>query len=128
MIEYLFKAKNDKKDNNDWVYGSLDNTDHQFPRIMYCDENYNIHSVGVKPETICQYTNKNDKNGKKIFSGDILEFDFDDIGKQKAVVYYNKEHTSFLLKPLANFSFATMNEGVVVGNIHDKPKIIKRRK
>ena len=61
--------------------------------------------------------------GRKIFEGDILEVNFNDdccnIGKQKAIIKYSDKHASFLVEPLDDWSFCGMDEGEVIGNIHE---------
>lgn len=66
MDEYLFKAF---KKGGLSVEGSLVRTSKGYEIIDLEGIHYEI-----RPETICQYTGKNDRKGKKIFSDDIVRF------------------------------------------------------
>ena len=101
MREILFKAK--RVDNGEWVEGDLSRLD--TPRKTA----YFINSIEVIPETICQYTGLTDKNGNKIWEGDILKGGI----YLKYEVKWDYEDCGWNIPESAiNFK--------VIGHIHDK--------
>lgn len=125
MREILFRGKHthafSKNDHLDgrWIYGYL------------CDENY-INSPElegeflVDPKTVCQYTGLTDKNGRKIFEGDIVKDTFlHTIGK----VFYWEYEGRFAFDDVnddAQFYMGEMWEDCeVIGNIFDNPNLLK---
>ena len=75
-------------------------------------------SFMVVSDTVGQYTGMKDKNGKRVFEGDILSLR---TGRPHVVRF---EDGAFVLENTAiPVSFA--NKFEVVGNIHDNPEMLK---
>lgn len=136
MREILFRGK--RKDNGEWIYG------------YYCVFNGMIHCIytgyaetdcgdiypdyyEVDPDTVGQYTGLTDKNGRKIFEGDIIEGHCHSQWNHelmRCVIAYNRDH--FEARHYTNgihgnyFTYKTVfsKDVVVIGNIYDNPELI----
>ena len=145
MREIKFRAK--RLDNGEWSYGSglliaddfcVIDTDTE----MYIDEEYdwagNTHFFRVAGamcdlKTIGQYTGLKDKNGKKIYEGDIIR-SFDSNGEAILHCIVWEEARFVALYKGRNFSskcflkqyWLDEFEKEVIGNIYDNPELINK--
>ena len=124
MREILFRGK--AADNGEWVEGDL----------VQSQTDCHIWSMGgvfftkVDPETVSEYTGLRDKNGKRIFEGDIVEFDVSSGKTKDTVIWDYGEYngvTGFRLKKYALFSITETNSRYfeVIGNKWDNPELLE---
>lgn len=124
MREILFRGK--RKDNGEWAYGSLFAEYKRVEITRGTCNNVGIEGVDVIPETVGQYTGLTDKNGKKIFEGDILNCSsFSGINDFKnCAVKWCDLFLSFR-SDKHSLSGDFRQDYEVIGNIHDNPELIE---
>lgn len=107
-----------------WVDGSLfidDKKDKHEICVGYV--NYRV-TWEVEPATVGQYTGLVDKNGRKIFEGDILRIKTDCFS-MKGVVEFNDGTLIVTDGELTECLWYQPSEMEVIGNIHDNPELMK---
>lgn len=140
MREILFRGK--RVDNGEWAQG-------YYIRADYHWHKYGIHKdwialgayanggwfalcrkYAVKSETVGQYTGLTDKNGKKIFEGDVVCVN-DRLKPYSEklstfIGYVDHKNASFVIVGDAFTHYRWLDYEVeVIGNIHDNPELLK---
>ena len=133
MREILFRGK--RVDNGEWIQGDIV----QFPvhgvvRIVEQEPSYK--DAEVDSDTVGQYTVLTDKNGRKIFEGDIIHLEYSQVffggeyfGEYTAEVSYKEgcfitdgiNNGDEIETPLSGFD---NDELEIIGNIHDNPELL----
>ena len=131
MREILFRGKPvGGAWNTDWVYGAFcpQNSKGNIPCIIVYNGKVAGHRFEVIPETVGQYTGLTDKNGTKIFEGDIIEHHTQgDIIVDRGVVNWDGESARWAYQlNTMNPCFALYKPDFseVIGNIHNNPELI----
>ena len=123
--EYIVNMAGDKCESH-WVYGGIfpQNKDGDFA-IIYQQEP-EIRKFTVYADTVGQYTGLTDKNGVRIFEGDIVSLVKHDSLIYK-VVYVPCRYELVNSKGVNCFVLDIYkSENIeVIGNIHDNPDILK---
>lgn len=119
MREILFRGK--RVDNGTWAYGDL----------LHCDDEREINSEShgenggyIIPETVGQYTGLTDKNGTRIFEGDIVDIIPED---ESSVIKWDDDSARFVIINSCERDFDNYwgHELEIIGNIHDNPELLE---
>ncbi len=142
MREILFRAKTEPNTKSSmtgkiikkpkWIYGYIDlGYMHDCKTALISDEKGN-NVYKCQYETIGQYTGLTDKNGTKIFEGDIVKAQDDIFGSPFCngitgkVVY---DETAFFIEPQnpmdSQWLFNECAVYEIIGNIHDNPELLR---
>lgn len=105
-----------------WVYGGY--CQYNEERGIIYQTTPDIHKYPVYAETVGQYTGLQDKNGKRIFEGDILKNVFGEYG----IVEYS-DNFFYVRKAMVNdYSPECFSSSKVVGNIYDNPELVREKR
>ena len=142
MREILFRGKTKNRKDTAWIEGSLVRGIRKYdgePAFFIYDLTTEIDGRGwidnyfgeeVNPETICQWTGLVDKNGVKIFEGDVLDT------PRWIVTYLANVNRGYGMNAgwyiqRDNFEsweeLECANDHEVLGNIHDNPELVERK-
>ena len=142
MREVLFRGK--EVADGKWIEGFYSAEEYNpysgevehIPRIQIIGK---CVSLGVIPETVGQYTGLTDKNGVRIFEGDILKstikfIDCNDEGY--SILHHDIEDIGIVEWRKDGFMIAHKSgtwarcfygcENYVIGNIHDNPELLQK--
>lgn len=143
--EILFRGKPMFRESNEFVYGYYKHgniadveTDFILPLPEYKNE---INEVAVCTSTVGRYTGLTDRNGVKIFEGDIVHYQYEP-GKnywnsdQNSVIKW--ESTGFYMQGIMGTNKYALSCGwlesiphdngrcfEVIGNVYDNPELLK---
>ena len=120
MREILFRGK--RANHRGWVEGLL---------FHHCAKSSSIWSdeldraVLVDPETVGQFTGLTDRNGKRIFEGDIVQWP----GRKEVGLVQYGEFNCSCCEGVFGWHFGTEDIREhdfyeVIGNIHDSPELL----
>ena len=150
MREILFRGK--RLDNGEWVYGSFCmDAREQFNGLcgvdgfirLYDKAKGKMQTYEVDRETVGQYTGLKDKNGKRIFEGDMIKPFDDEIDKMVVEFHHGQfllclygergymaeygweeegNYGCFEAEPLSSYG----DDIEIIGNIHGNPELLEK--
>lgn len=133
MRDILFRGK--RIDNGEWVegcFGQHTSLDALIIDRPYPTMNGDLSALGfyeVDPSTVGQYTGRTDKNGKRVFEGDIIRLYNGSVGvvlwsdNDQAYLIFQDPVKMVILDDFGNYGRPEYYE--VIGNITDNPELLE---
>lgn len=141
MREILFRGK--RLNNGEWVYGSYVYQYGAHEIYLPSTDGNGFDNYNINPETVGQYTGLVDRNGNKIFEGDIFLLDCDLLA---IVIFkcgsyclevrgfcgcftesgYDECGGGFGVIECEPIDWYCIRDMETLGNIHDNPELLKR--
>lgn len=138
MREILFRGQtrrygekvrlNGEKIKSNWVYGGISQQNGKGDSAIIYQQKPTVEKYPVYADTVGQYTGLKDKNGNKIFEGDICNFCDTDGGLTNyEVLWFGgkwvvREASSNVVDDLDLFF---CERSVAIGNIYDNPGLLE---
>lgn len=134
MREILFRGK--RIDNGEWVEGWLVFKTDPVLEITYCyilaygkGESF-VTWYPIDPATVGECVGLSDKNGKKIFEGDIVRYE---IWAGACVLFrsdlmhveWSEQTAQFIVTGDCSYIMGSAYKYEIIGNIHDNPELLK---
>lgn len=115
--EILFRAR--RSDSKEWVEG------YYYAAVWtYIVQEHPRTFIIVDRETVGQYTGFRDRNGRRIFEGDIIRR-----GDEILVAVWQRARFAALKKNRRPIAWQYVSaDGEVIGNIWDNPELLERRR
>ena len=129
MREILFKAK--RIDNGEWVEGYVVRKHGlYFIYDIVNSESCRQNIYEIDPETLCQFTGRCDKNGKRIWENDVVWLVYDGKEHIYQIIWDNSEldfkATNGEENYGSNFEYLLCCDEIeVIGNIFDNPELLQ---
>lgn len=132
MREILFRGKS--TGNGEWVYGVAFPHDNCAKVTMFRQNQGDgaLEGLEVLPETVGQFTGLTDKNGTRVFEGDILK-EYGSAPEYSLMVIKNTWFGCFIefyfhgeihsREQVGHTGWLSYDE--VIGNIHDNPELLE---
>ena len=134
MRDILFRGK--RLDNGEWVRGNLFVSETDGRTYILAGSRLFTIEWEVDQETVGQFTGLTDKNGKRIFEGDVVIYDNSPYNAycepQKGVIAWRNGSLSFKYIPWASVMYRPLCSDDffaakcdVIGNIHDNHELLE---
>lgn len=129
MREILFRGK--RMDNGEWIFGYYFQKKNPLSEdgllVKHCISDLLLFGAEVDPETVGQYTGLEDKNGRKIFDGDIVEgLDYTAEDRGYGIIGFDEGAFDVSNNDICGTFYENYwgTDFEIIGNVYDDPELM----